>query len=665
MDNIWRPWLREDNGREFRRYIRQLEARNSVLLGFDVFHHIEQDGPAPAWSQGDEIWFNQDALPVPDTRENIIFLTGVNNHEVGHLQFTPTPDDVQRTFPGYPNDMHRLMMGDKQYRNVWNILEDQRMEMLMIRRYANQRPYFLAAFANIVLTQKDYLDTAYLLARGRRYLPLKIRRMLKRKFKAPKAIPQIRRIIDAYCKLNLFRGQDLYEAHRLITQMIALLEEHKLWPEGAQDHDGCKAVEVMVTQPKSNRKDRIDQERVAAEVRAVAKQIEEENDEEKLDGAEAGMGEGDGAEGESGQGGGADGPGTPADGDADGPGQGDGGNGQGDASGDGTDGQGGSSDADGEDGDGTGAGTGGGSGDVDLTDDDVREAIAAVAVQALNTGDIGRDIADQLRMLRGTPDIDARRVTDMQRITPEMPAASRRIATALRKIETESDPYWERRTSAGKLNIQRVMTHPNDRDYAFDRWQEGGLGGNDQEWAVLLDASQSMKEHMFRLAQTNWMMKRAADQVGAALTSLAWGSTWARSVEPFRLLYGPNDKAHGSDMPGIPDMGGTTPAPVLLETYRLLGQSKHPIKGMLIMTDGDWVGAPDSSTPFRTNEAIIKAMNDMGVITHLVYFPTGRQQRTVINAHGCQGATMLGDITDMVGIMKDLISRAMKVSQRR
>lgn len=211
-----------------RRMIRRLEIQNTILYGKDVFHFCATAGPTYAWSTGNEISFNVAQLPSPEAARDIMFITGVNNHELAHVMFTPTLSQIQTFFDNRLDTRIQAMivslLKNNAYQHYFNVLEDQRIEMLKVKRHANQVPYFKVVFTRLMRENLSHNDTMYLLARGRKYLPLKIRRRLMKRFKYPHLIPAIRRIIDEYITLNLFRYDDLLRAHRLITQLVDLMD---------------------------------------------------------------------------------------------------------------------------------------------------------------------------------------------------------------------------------------------------------------------------------------------------------------------------------------------------------------------------------------------------------------------------------------------------------
>lgn len=633
-----------DPQRGLRKMVRRLELENSILIGRDVFHHVAQGGPAVAWSIGDDIYFNGKQLPSPDTREDIIFVTGVNKHELAHVLFTPTPADIRMLWPS-----NRVRVGadpemvvslqKKPYQAAFNILEDQRIEMLLAKRYANVRPYLIAAFTRIILnsTAPGMLDVAYLYARGRRYLPVKVRRLLKRRFKNQALVPEIRRIIDAYVRLNLFVPADLMTAHRLVLQFEQLMVTNGVLDntgmEELPDFDQCKSVAQLVDgQHESERQ--ISGEKVTAQEathvgNADPKDIEKASQAvaDDVDADAAGQGKGDDAE---------DATGDP-DGSSEGSTQGE----------EGEEGEQGS----------PGAGSGLGSGRERIDNDSIAEVLSGLLVGVLDSEDVQREVSEVRTFIRTQRDFDTPQIREWGPVPDDLPVVARKIANNLRKIEVDADPYWERRTNSGRLNVQRLMQNPDDRDHAFDQWRDGGMGGNDQEWVILVDCSGSMDSVFSHLSKASWAMKKAGDIIRATVTIIAYGS-----ANCHRAIYKPTDRATGTQLPSMPELGGTQPGSALLQAHRTLLESRKAQKGLIVMTDGDWGGEYQgvlTDTPFSSADAIIDDLSKRGVMTHLVFLG-GYYGR--LNMHGCKTGGRIKTVDDMPDVMKDLMaSRIVKV----
>lgn len=96
----------------------------------------------------------------------LIAIRGVMQHEIGHLRFSvPFPELLKKgkfNEKKYTeNDMHL----------AWNLLEDQRMESLVVAAVPRIARYFTYLVMEYILQDPEKQATAYLLTAGRKYLP--------------------------------------------------------------------------------------------------------------------------------------------------------------------------------------------------------------------------------------------------------------------------------------------------------------------------------------------------------------------------------------------------------------------------------------------------------------------------------------------------------------
>ena len=146
-----------------------------------------------------ERWFR--TLPQPQAFRR---LKGLNFHELGHALYTPRDSEQI----GY--DLARL----------FNMLEDQRVERLVIERYPNSRPYLQE-----LLSTEEFLGAV--LAHGRSHVPVVERRFLDRRFAqtyGPAALDTLAEIVDSYVALGYGtpQGELTVLAGRLEALMVDL-----------------------------------------------------------------------------------------------------------------------------------------------------------------------------------------------------------------------------------------------------------------------------------------------------------------------------------------------------------------------------------------------------------------------------------------------------------
>ena len=111
------------------RMVQTIQTYASVLALQSVRCYLstnadEVAGGAPAWSDGGSIGFNFDTLPDLATTRGAMVVKGLAIHEIGHILFTARLGTELRDF-----------VIDNDYSIAYNILEDHRLEALMIGRF--------------------------------------------------------------------------------------------------------------------------------------------------------------------------------------------------------------------------------------------------------------------------------------------------------------------------------------------------------------------------------------------------------------------------------------------------------------------------------------------------------------------------------------------------
>jgi len=97
-----------------------------------------------------------------------------------------------------------------------------------------------------------------------------------------------------------------------------------------------------------------------------------------------------------------------------------------------------------------------------------------------------------------------------------------KFGNELEKIRQDLDPMWIQEVPSGRLNIQRAMKRDiNSLDTLFDRWHEGS-DACDIEAVILLDNSSSMYSQMAETCQAGWVIKRGIEKVNGEVTILSF-----------------------------------------------------------------------------------------------------------------------------------------------
>lgn len=205
---------------------------DTVITGDSVMVSVDSSGDmtSPAHNDGREITLNASLLEtINDT--TITSLHGFNYHEVAHVLFSPRRGSKLGKW-----------VEDNRMRRAYNILEDSRIERLLIAKYPSTRLYLEACITDYLLkgdpaTWKDYFH----LITGRKYIDLEVRQAIADRFIAKYGVgfaEDIHRIVHAYRELVF--PADFDRAMELITQMAQYVGQDEVppvFPEPAHTHN--------------------------------------------------------------------------------------------------------------------------------------------------------------------------------------------------------------------------------------------------------------------------------------------------------------------------------------------------------------------------------------------------------------------------------------------
>lgn len=225
-----RPLI-DHRGRALRVMCRDHQRTTRMLSGKKTTCTLEQNGFAPGWTIGHDMHINSAQAPAMDQPRHFAVMSGICWHEFGHVEFTPSENDLRRRGG---DRLYAMLQGgySHPYYMAWNILEDQRIESLMVARYHDLKPYFIMSFKHYFLDADPMKfgaleqEDMFLFSRGRRYLPLRIRKRLRRVYRDQSAVGDICRIIDEYRTLNLFTYTGLDRAATLVEEFSKYLPQN-------------------------------------------------------------------------------------------------------------------------------------------------------------------------------------------------------------------------------------------------------------------------------------------------------------------------------------------------------------------------------------------------------------------------------------------------------
>lgn len=636
----WKPAVPDKRRRALEVMQASFTRTGRVLSGnYDLRAHVHRDrwAPAPAWSDSDNIWVDQQQATPMQTEQDYGTMMGLNYHELAHVIWTPSVREMDARGGA---KMARVLKqagvpANQTYLLAWNLLEDARIETLIVGMYPYLKDYLTLTFIHYIIGDGSKVDELFLFSRGRRYLPRPLRVRARRKFKSKKHLRAISRIIDEYRLLNMRKGADLDRGHELVIELVDILNE--ITPPPVFNHvcSGHQLASARDIGPMNKGEgSAAATDGVIVKVKKAEEQTDTENTESTEQATTSG-GAGDGA-GEKGQG---NTEGDSGSGDGKGEGKQAGGNGKGHLEAD--------------------------SDDESKTD---AELVADAAAGAAGSERIKADMRGVLKVVAQSDNLDPftpRNSGRVHVIPPELPILVRKTTRELRRIEEDSDPHWKTHTTTGRLNMRRAMRNP-DGDDLHDEWAEGQMVGTDMELVVLLDVSSSMSQHEDALGRASWVIKRASDVVRVTCTVLAYSSSDGRSPA-HSIVYGPKDRAEGNAYPRVPTAGGTTPATCLNEAHRVLALSKKRHRALVIMTDGAWtIQSPNSVVRqsggrFVNCHDIIDDLNARGVLTAMALLGmTVTEEYIDYYRHHCQTFKSIRTLEELPGFVRDQLVTELK-----
>jgi hypothetical protein len=618
LDNNWygKERTEEEQERSLRlgALCRVYEQADRVLTGDPLIVNVMPDGPAPAWSDGAAIYINQNEIEDMDL-ETLTQVTGLNYHELAHHFYTPRKG----------TDLIKWVI-ENQYMESTNILEDQRIETLLVARYPSVAPYLTATVARWLSGSPEEAAGNYVLVRGRRYLPVEIRQAFRDEFAFPDLIPTIIEIVDEYRVLafprDYARARVLIERFNDEVLKPLQLDGHDLsgGPNGcgkrdpiskgrpepgkAQERDAArakgmgKAESPYIPKPKQNKADggstntnnpdHNDNEQQstmpvpqsAADALKLRELTQQQNTPPSID-AGSGHHESKG--------------GVP-------------------------------------------------NNINDMLNNAIDDVLARKDVQA--------DIKAKQRVIVGGDgkydDAAKTGKFDLTDVPQETTMAYRIFARELERLRDECEPTWVKETPSGRLNVQRII-NGCEIDAAFDRWEEG-TDGADVEAVILVDRSGSMSSgnNDRNASLACWTIKRALENIDSPVTVYAFD-------DQNEVAYKRSEQAHKTKFKFIYGNGGTNPYSALLAAEQLLMSSRKKNKMLFIVTDGVF----DNDK----NDEVIRRISSRGILTAMTLIMNDRDYEYYQNNYGQNDTKFRHDaeIYGRISTARDLVPFAKAV----
>ena len=578
-------------------------TNSSISVRVADFSELEGSrANAVAWNDGSNLYLNAERLH-DITDDTIVSLNGVNYHEVAHLLWTPRQN----------TEFMKAVMGEN-LMTYFNILEDSRIETLMIRRFPSTKPSLTKASLTYLVEQldEDTLPNAFPVICGRRYLPVEVRQVVADSFVqvfGSGVANRIQEIANEYRFLSLPIKADSDKGLELIREFSTLIKvdenQHKPNNEGDQPSIGESGSCTNRSPMKSGRN-----ESGKKQSDLMNKAGQGEGEAESLDGNSKSNNKGQGE-----------------------------------------------SNSDKADGNGAG---GNSNTKVESTntnspaDESVAEVLRRAIAEVMNSSEV-RAEAKQVRNAIKDSDRSFTGVGKTSYTYVPADSESRINAKAfsdeLIQLQIDNDPAWKRHTPTGKLNVQRTMNMDiNDINILFDRWDTGNEAF-DIEAVVLVDNSGSMNSMMSEACVSAWTIKRALESIEGRTTVYTFD-------DETKLLYNADDKA-GIKYRSVLGGGSTNPIEGLLEAENILRSSRRKTKLLFIVTDGEWYSE-------EQNNEIISRINQIdGAVTSLVFIGSHwyqerlskeeYQERIKSWQHNCQTFTLVNRPREIVNVARDLV----------
>jgi len=609
---------------------RQINVSVSTDLQRD-FYELPKD--TVAISDAENIIFNPNNIGNLNDPDVALQLRGVSLHEIGRILLTPRAG----------SNLVKWVRGNK-YEQAFNALENQRTEVFLSAKYSNVKHWFTAAIAKYLIDNPTELGMLFPLIDGRTYLPLELRKALRKAFVLPELVTELSDIISKYTVLNLADSAQIPIAMQLIKEYHDIIHEafkdpaknppygtpHGGWqemPNMNEDGKGSiiKSSERSKPMPKAGQ-DRIIEKILKERDKEFTESIGDEEGEEydkpesePKSGNKPGDGNSDGDSNDDGD--------KPGDGDSDKPG---------------------------------GESVGGKPmpGMVNSVTDIAKKHLTNIK----NT--LREDINDMVANFNGETTLSSKHQPTPQRsyneqqkpVAPEVIQQVKSFVNQLELIRAEHDPGWERKVNSGKLSVYRYATG-GAVDEVFDRWDEGREDVVDIETVILLDNSGSMHWTIDSAHDSMWAIKRAMDKIGASTTVLTF-------ADDARMLYAANQKAKVTKT-FVGTAGGTSPKQALDYAKYIFANSERAIKILIVITDGVWYNA-------KEQDQIIHRLRKAGVITALGFVDESRQwdeerrkawgytDKQTIEGHNAEIVVPLVDGSSLLTLAKALVKVGIK-----
>lgn len=553
---------------------------------------------APAWSDSDSITFNRFKLGGINTPEEVLSLKGLGLHEISHVLFTPRNGSI--------------LAKNVQKAKLWgsfNALEDQRIEMLMTKRFGNVADWLTATVAQHIVAEPEQHSLAFAILHGRKYLPVDLRNQMAALYERQEDLVELGKIIDDYIVLNLADAKNYSAAYDLIVRYDTLLNniqpnwnansyQHERGVQRIKDPNGHKERSKKGGEYGAGKTKPLSRKEQDA---LVAKIAQDAANQQPLEPREVAQGDGQ----------------------------------QGDESNE--------------------AQAGSGAGNIyDATGNDEARDIAEKIINDVKKR-LAKEISTAMKQYSGEVELQGGKAIAPPRLINEQSRtvsanavlAAKSFAQELERLRAEHDPAWNRLQDNGRLSVQRYISD-SPIDECFDEWDNGREDAVDIECVILVDISPSMGDMLTPTYESMWAIKRAMDKVGASTTVVAYNNT-------SYLVYSAKERAL-STMKYARLNGGTDPLASLKYAKNILAESKRAVKLCITITDGAW------GLNSTASDRIIRELRRGGVLTALAFVDDisltyGNVQ---VDSHGAEVTARITDVSELFALSRNLVKAGIR-----
>lgn len=214
-------------------------ARSVTHSNTNVRIEVTGEYNTPAFSNDKDIVLNHyETAGSILAADNLIRLKGLVVHELSHLLFTPRSRTVLAQW-----------VRNKNFWNAFNILEDNRIENMMVAKMSGIAPWLVHTITVELLKDEYAMKDALPLVWGRKYLPLSVRKAALAAWPYPNG-DDVARLLDEYIKLNLADTKQTERAKLIIAEFYGLVSNATT----PSTHNGSEQTtpdsDIAVTQTK-------------------------------------------------------------------------------------------------------------------------------------------------------------------------------------------------------------------------------------------------------------------------------------------------------------------------------------------------------------------------------------------------------------------------------